>query len=158
MTARNLALFLHLVGVLALVAGVASAAVAHRQARRADRAADVAVLLRMARAGVLVAAPGTLLLLAAGVWLIHLERLGLHVRWLRDAIGLFVLAAVLGGTGGRRPRQARELAEAVRDSDAAARVDDRLRRLLDDRVSMLANAASSLAMLGVLWLMVTKPA
>jgi hypothetical protein len=33
-----------------------------------------------------------------------------------------------------------------------------LRRLLDDRVSMLANAASSLAMLGVLWLMVTKPA
>lgn len=155
MTTRDLALFLHLAGVLALAAGIAIAAVTHRHARRADQAADVALLLRTARAGVLLAAPGAVLLLAAGIWLIHLEHLDLHVRWLREAIGLFIIAGVLGAAGGRRPLQARELAEHLRA--AGSPVTSELRRLLDDRISMVANIASSAAMLGVLWLMVAKP-
>lgn len=120
MTARDLALFLHLAGVLTLVAGIAIVGATHHQARSAHRAADVAVLLRAARTGVLLAAPGR----------------------------LAILAGVLGGAGGRRPRQARELAERLRTTDAP--ITSELRRLLDDRISMFANIASSVAMLGVL--------
>lgn len=156
MTSRDLALFLHLLGVLTLVAGIATAGCGHRLARRADRVADIAVLLRVAPTGVLLAAPGALLLLAAGIWLIHLEHLSLDVRWLRDAIALFVLALFLGAAGGRAPRRARELAEQLRSADGDT--TPQLRELLEDRVAMLANLASSAAMLSVLWLMVTKPA
>ncbi|MCW3041506.1 MAG: hypothetical protein JWM31_3411 [Solirubrobacterales bacterium] len=155
MSTRELALFLHLLGVLTMVAGIAIAGVMHRLARRADRVTDVVVLLRAARTGVLLAVPGVLLLLIAGWWLIHLEHLSLDVRWLRDAIGLVVFAAIFGAAGGRTPRRARGLAEQLQATGGS--VTPELRGLLDDRVAMLANVAASAALLGVLWLMVAKP-
>lgn len=152
---RDLALFLHLLGVVALMAGIAIAAVAHARARREESAEAVVVLLRLARTGVLLAAPAALLVVGAGAWLIGIEHLGLDVGWLRSAIALFVVSLVLGAAGGRRPRQARELAERLRAEGRPP--DAALRALLDDRLSLLANAASAIAMLGVLWLMVAKP-
>ena len=153
--ARDLALFLHLLGVVALTAGIAIAAVAHARARREESAEGVVVLLRLARTGVLLAAPAALVVVGAGAWLVGIEDLGWDTGWLRSAIAVFVLSLVLGAAGGRRPRQARELAERLRADGQPP--NDALRALLDDRASLLANVASGIAMLVVLWLMVAKP-
>jgi uncharacterized membrane protein len=155
MSTHDVALFLHLLGVLTLVAGVATAAVAQAVARRASAPAEVAAILRAARAGVLLAAPGVVVVVGAGAWLVHLDGLGWGTSWLAGALALLVLALVLGAVGGRRPRHARELAERLRD--AGGEVTPELRALLDDRLSALANLASAAAMLGVLWLMVAQP-
>ncbi|MBB4664761.1 DUF2269 family protein [Conexibacter arvalis] len=153
--ARDVALFLHLLGVIALLAGIAIAAVAHARARREESTEAVVVLLRLARTGVLLAAPAALLVVGAGAWLVSIQHLAWDTGWLRTAIALFVVSLVLGAAGGRRPRQARELAERLRTDGRPP--NDALRALLDDRASLLANAASAIAMLVVLWLMVAKP-
>jgi uncharacterized membrane protein len=155
MRTHDVALFLHLLGVLALVAGIAVAAVAQAVARRASGAAEIAAILRAARAGVLLAAPGVVVVIGAGVWLVHLDGLKWDTPWLTEALALLVVALVLGAAGGRRPRLARELAERLRD--AGDDVTPQLRRLLADRWSELANLAAGAAMLGVLWLMVSRP-
>jgi uncharacterized membrane protein len=153
--AHDIALFLHLLGVITLMAGIAIAAVAHARARTADSAEAVVVLLRLARTGVLLAAPAALVVIGAGAWLVSLDHLGWDTGWLRSAIGVFIVSLLLGAAGGRRPRQARELAEQLRRD--GQRPNDALRALLDDRASLLANVASGVAMLVVLWLMVAKP-
>lgn len=155
MRTHDLALYLHLLGVLTLVAGIAVAGVAHALARRSRTPAEIAAILRAARLGVLLAAPGVVVVVAAGAWLVHLDDLAWDTPWLAKALGLLVVALVLGAAGGRRPRQARELAERLRD--AGADVNPELGRLLGDRWSQGVNAASAVAMLGVLWLMVAKP-
>jgi uncharacterized membrane protein len=152
---RDIALFLHLLGLLGLAAGIAAAALAHALARRSGSAGEIAALLGVARCGVLLAAPSALLLVGAGVWLVTLERLGWGTSWLRAAIGLFVVSLILGAAGGRRARQARELAGQLHAAGHAP--SPRLRRLLADRPSQIANVASTLAMIAVLWLMVAKP-
>jgi uncharacterized membrane protein len=155
MHTHDAALFLHLLGVLTLFSGVAIAAVGHRAARRSSDAGEIAAVLRLARAGVLLAAPGLIVVVGAGAWLVHLDGLGWDEPWLTKALGLLVLALVLGALGGRRLRHARELAERLRD--AGEEVTPELRALLGDRLSAAANLASTVAMLGVLWLMVAKP-
>jgi uncharacterized membrane protein len=152
---RDIALFLHLLGVVGLTAGIAAAALSHALARRTHSAGEVAALLGVARAGVLLAAPSAFLLVGAGIWLVTLERVGWDASWLRSAIVLFAVSLVLGAVGGRRARRARVLARQLgADGQAPTPV---LRRLLDDRPSRIANVASTLAMIAVLWLMVAKP-
>jgi len=152
---RDVALFLHLLGVIALMAGIAIAAVAHARARRERSAEGVVALLRLARTGVLLAAPAALVVIGAGGWLVSVEELPWSTGWLRAAVAVFVLSLLLGAAGGRRPRQARERAERLLADGRPP--DDALRALLDDRASLLANVASAVAMLVVLWLMVAKP-
>lgn len=112
-------------------------------------------MLGLARTGVLVAGPSAVALVAAGSWLAGIEDLGWHTGWLRAAVILFAVSGVLGAAGGRRPRQARELAERLRAGDSAPSAE--LRALLDDRTSRLVNAASVITMTVVLWIMVAKP-
>jgi uncharacterized membrane protein len=156
MSSFHAALFLHLLGVLTVVSGIAVAAVAHASARRAGEVAAVAALLGAARTGVLLAAPGSLVLIGGGVWLVHLEHLPWDTDWLDHALVLFGVSLVLGAAGGRTPRQARVLAERLVAAGEPATPE--LRTLLDAPRARIANAASALAMLGVLWLMVAKPA
>ena len=77
MSATEIALFGHILGVLAFVSGLVVASVVFEAARRRDAPADIAVLLGVARIGVLLALPGAALLLACGLWLVHLEGIGL---------------------------------------------------------------------------------
>jgi uncharacterized membrane protein len=150
----RLALFLHLLGAFVFVAGAALAAAGFETARRRRAASEIALLLGITRAGALLVVGGGVVLLAAGLWLGH--RIGqLGAPWLLVSLALFVLAAVLGGLGGRRPKQARRLAETHGDSgrDAEAAV----RRLLDDRPSLWANYASTFLVLVILVLMVWQP-
>lgn len=71
------------------------------------------------------------------------------------ALGLFVLVVLLGALGGRRPRQAREL--AARFATEGRESSPELRALLDDPLSRAANYASAALVLAILALMAFKP-
>ena len=152
---RDVALFFHLLGALVFVAGIVVAGVAFEAARRRERPAEIALLLGLTRIGVALVGLGALLVLAFGLWLVHLDRYGLGTGWIVAALALYVVALALGGLGGRRPKQARKLAGALAADDAPATPE--VRALLDDRVSLVANYASALAVLAILVLMVFKP-
>ena len=146
----EVALFLHLVGVVTLFAGMAVAAVGLAAARRRERASEIALLLGLTRIGVVLVAAGLVLAVACGFWLLDLTDFDLGDGWVAAALGLILAGAILGSLGGRSPKRARLLAE--RGADAVE-----LRRLLDDPLSMWLNAAAAGAYVAVLALMVWKP-
>jgi len=150
----SVALFFHLLGALMFVAGIVLAGAAFEAARRRERPAEIALLLGLTRIGVLLVAIGGLLLPVFGLWLVHLGAWGYGSGWVDWALGLYVLALVLGGLGGQRPKQARKLARRLAADGSP--VNDELRALLDDRVSLAENYASLLVVLVILVLMVFK--
>lgn len=152
---NDVALFFHLVGVVLFVSGIVVAGVAFEAARRRERPAEIALLLGLTRGGALLVAIGALVVLGFGLWLVHLEGLSYGAGWIDAAMALYLVALVLGGLGGQRPKQARVLASGL-----AARgepMTDELRALLADRASRMANYAASILVLAILALMVFKP-
>jgi uncharacterized membrane protein len=152
---ENTVLFLHILGVLAFVAGIVVAGVAFESARRRKQAEEIALLLGLSRVGAALVGFGALLLFVCGLWLVELAEIGFGTGWIVAAIVLFIVAMALGGFGGQRPKQAREL--ATRLAKHGEQVSDELRALLDDPASRAANLASSALILAVLALMVFKP-
>lgn len=153
---HEVALFVHLLGVLLFASGIVVAGAAFEAARRRQRPAEIALLLGLTRIGVALVGGGALLLLGGGLWLVGVEEdVGFGTGWVDAAIALFVVAMALGGFGGQRPKQARRLATALADRDRPA--DAELRGLLDDPVSRAANYLSALLVLAILALMVFQP-
>lgn len=152
---QNVAMFLHLLGAFLFVAGIVLVGTAFEAARRRSRAAEVALLLGLARVAVPLVAGGALLAGVFGLWLVHLGHWGYGSGWVDSAIALYVVALALGARGGHRPRRARLLAAELAQRDAA--VDDELRALLDDRGSRAANYGSAAVLLALVALMVFKP-
>jgi uncharacterized membrane protein len=146
----EVALFLHLLGVVMLFSGMAVAAVGLAAARRRERPVEIALLLGLTRIGVVLVTGGLVLAVGCGFWLLDLTEFDLGDGWVAAALGLVVAGAVLGALGGQRPKRARLLAE--RGADAAE-----LRRLLHDRLSLWLNVAAAAVYLAVLALMVWKP-
>lgn len=151
----DVALFLHLIGVLVFVAGIVVAGIAFESARGRDRPADIALLLGLSRIGAVLVMAGALLVLGFGLWLVHLKDFSYGSGWVSASITLLVLALILGGLGGQRLRQARLLAAelAARDQPAS----QELRSLMSDRASLAANYAAAVLVLVILALMVFKP-
>ena len=154
-TAYNLALFFHLIGALLFVAGVVLAGAGFEVARRREQPAEIAVLLGLARIGVLLVALGTLLIAAFGLWMVHLGHWGYGSGWVDASIGLFVVALALGGAGGQSPKQARRLATKLAERNAP--VNDELRALLEDSLSLAENYGSLLLIVVIVAFMVFKP-
>lgn len=154
-TTYDVALVLHLLGVLTLVAGIVLAGAAFEAARRRRRPAEIVLLLSLTRIGVLLVAVGTLLIAAFGLWLVHLGRWGYASGWVDASIGMYVVALVLGGLGGQRPKQARRLAAEL--AERSEPVNGELRALLDDRASLVENYASLALILVIVAFMVVKP-
>lgn len=150
----NIALFFHLLGAFIFVSGIVLAGAAFEAARRRKHPAEIALLLSVTRIGVLLVAVGGLLLPIFGLWLVHLGDWGYGTGWVDWALGLYVLGLVLGGVGGQRPKQARKLASGLAAENAP--VNDELRALLNNRVSLAENYASLLVVLTILALMVFK--
>jgi uncharacterized membrane protein len=155
MTEYNLALFFHLLGAFTLIAGTVVAGVAFEAARRRNTPAEIALLLRLSRVGVLLVALGMLLVLAFGLWLVELGHWGYGTGWVVAALVLLALMTLLGAAGGQRPKQARKLALRMRDGPTPDA--PRLRALLDDRSALAANYVSALILLAIIVLMVFKP-
>jgi uncharacterized membrane protein len=149
------ALFFHLVGAFLFVGGAIVASVAFEVARRRTRPSEIALVLGLTRVGVLLVVIGSVILLPFGLWLVHLGRIGYGTGWVDAALGLFVVASVIGGIGGQRPKRARRLAEQLaRDGDAETA---ELRALLDDRAALILNYASGVLVVAILVLMAFKP-
>jgi hypothetical protein len=70
------ALLFHLLGACLLVAGVTVAGVVFEVARRRRQPSEIALLLGVSRAGLLLVAIGTLVVLPFGLWLISLGGFG----------------------------------------------------------------------------------
>jgi uncharacterized membrane protein len=152
---ENVALFFHLLGAFAFVAGTIVAGAAFETARRKQAPAEIALLLSLSRIGVLLVGVGTLLVLGFGLSLVHLGDWGYAAGWVDAALGLLAATVLLGSLGGRRPKRARKL--AVRLAAEGAPVSDELRALLDDRATLAANYLSALLLLAIIALMVFKP-
>ena len=148
----NVALFLHLLGALLFVAGIVLVGVAFEAARSRDSPAEIALLLGLARCGVPLVIVGGLLLPVFGLWLVHLGDFGYGSAWVDASIALYAVALTLGGLGGQRPKQARQLATQLATDGLP--LSDELRALLDDPVSRAANYGSLALVLVVLVLMV----
>ena len=155
MSKLEVALFFHILGALLFVAGIVVAGVVFESARRREAPGEIALLLGLARWGVLLVLLGATLVLGFGLWLVQIEGLPYSTGWIQWAITLYVVALLLGGVGGRRPKQARRLATRLRDGGAG--VTPELRALLNDRIADAANYLSALAVLAILVLMVFKP-
>ena len=149
------ALFFHLVGVAMLAGGLSVAAVAQAAARRRKDPREIALLLGAGRLGVALVAAGTVLVLVFGSWLVELAGWSFAEGWILVSAGLFVAALVLGALGGRRPKRARERAERLARERRES--DDELRRLLDDRASLVLNYGAAALLVVVLFLMIWKP-
>jgi uncharacterized membrane protein len=148
----NVALFFHLLGVIAFFAGAVVAGVTFEVARRRSRAADVAALLAASRIGAAVLGVGGLLAGVFGLWLVHLGHWGYGTGWVSWSIGLYVVALVLGGAGGARPRQARLLATRLGE----APVTDELRASLNDPRARALNYIALAILVAIVGLMVFK--
>jgi uncharacterized membrane protein len=149
------ALFFHLFGVAFLAGGMAVAGVGLGAAWGRERPSEVALLLGTTRAGVLLIALGSVLVLVGGFWLIEATGHGLDEGWLAGSLGLFAAGVALGAIGGRRPKQARLLAERLaREGDQPSA---ELRARVRSRVALAFNVASALAMTLVLLLMIWQP-
>lgn len=155
MTKYDVALFFHLLGAFAFVAGTIVAGVAFETARRKTTAAEIALLLGLSRIGVLLVVLGTLLVLGFGLWLVHLGAWGYGAGWVDAALGLLAATVILGALGGQKPKQARKLAAQLAAEDGP--VSGELRALLDDRATVAANYLSALMLLAIIALMVFKP-
>jgi uncharacterized membrane protein len=90
-----------------------------------------------------------------GLWLVDLGGWGYRAEWVDGALGLLVVAVVLGGVAGQRPKRARRL--AVRLSADGVPATPELRALRDDGLSRTANYVSALLLLAIVVLMVFKP-
>lgn len=151
----ELALFLHILSAFFLFAGAFAAAAAQEVARRRSDPAGIAGCLRVARIGALSVMPATVAVLAFGLWLMALGGYTFAEMWIANSLSLLVVAAVLGALGGRRPRQARELAERMAAGGGGE--EARIRALLNDRTSLVLNYAATVAIVVALGLMVFKP-
>ena len=154
-TTYTVALFCHILGVLAFMSGIVLAGAPFEIARRRENPAEIAAILGIARAGAILASIGAVLVLGFGLWLVHLGGFTFSTAWVQAALPLFVVALALGGYGGQRPRRARLHATDLAANGAPT--DPELRRLLDDRLSRAANYASTLIVLVILGLMIFKP-
>jgi uncharacterized membrane protein len=151
---ESFALFCHLLGAFLLVGGMVVTGVAFETARRGQTPLQIATLLGLARLGALLVVGGTVLAAAFGLWLVDLGNVGYTTGWVDAALVLFVVTIVLGAVGGRRPKHARRLAVAERETRD---VSPALRRLLDDRAARTLNYLAALLIVAIVALMVFKP-
>ena len=155
MTAYRIALFLHLLGAVSFFAGMAVAGVGLAAAARRTRPSETALLLHAGRLGLPLVGAGFLLLLGAGLSLVHETGRSLGTPWIAAALGLLIGSALLGGYGGRAPRHARELATRLADEGDDPSAE--LQTLFLARPALAANTLAALAALAALGLMVWRP-
>ncbi len=155
MALTHVLLFFHLLGAFCFFAGGAVVGVLQLGAIRQDRPSQVYAFLRLAPFGAVLVGTGALLTLGFGIGLAQHEGLGLSPAWIQAALGLWVAAMLLGAYGGRTPRHARHLAEALAaEGDAPSPA---LRALVSARGPLWASYASFALLLVIVGLMVWQP-
>ncbi|MFL5617229.1 MAG: hypothetical protein ACJ79A_02405 [Gemmatimonadaceae bacterium] len=152
MFAYSIALFLHLVGVLALFAGIAIEQTALRRLRNAASLAQVREWMTLLRGLRRIDAPAGLTILLSGGYLMG-HGAGYHA-WVAAGIIGMVVMAVLGVAVGR-PRFL-AIASALPATDGL--VASSLRTRLQDPILRASAAMRAALGLGIVFDMVVKPA
>jgi uncharacterized membrane protein len=132
------------------------AAIFNVAALRRDVPSQIAVLFRLAQIAVVSVLVGMTVALIFGLWLVaDVDFVHWSDAWVIIALVLWVVANALGGSGGKRDKETRELAERL-----AAQGDQpspELRARLRDPLTLGLSYGSGLAVLAILALMIWKP-
>ena len=152
MSAYSIALFLHLVGVLALFAGIALEQTGLRQLRNARSLAQVREWMTLLRGLRRIDAPAALTILVSGGYLA--EHGAGHHAWVAAGIVGMVLMAVLGAAVGR-PRFL-AIARVLPEYDGP--VSPSLRARIENPVLRASAAMRALIGIAVVFDMTVKPA
>lgn len=125
-------------------------------ALKRERPSEVAVLLGLTRFAVKSITVGMVVALVFGLWLVaDVDFVGWGDAWVIIAVILWFVANALGGVGGRREKQTRELAEQL-----AAQGDQpssELRAMQRDPMTLALSWGSGVIVLVILILMIWKP-
>ena len=148
-------LFLHVTGALLVIGGAVMAGVFNFSALRSERPSEVVLFFRFARLGVAAIGVGMVLTLGFGLWLVHDAGYGWGETWIVLALVLWVLSNAMGGIGGNREKQVRELAErlAAEGDVPSPELSARLR----DPVWLALSWGSGIVVIAILALMIWKP-
>jgi uncharacterized membrane protein len=147
--------FLHVSGAFLVLGGATMAGVLNVSALRRERPSEIVTLFRLTRFAVTSIMVGMIVALGFGLWLVSDADYGWGDTWIVLALILWFVANALGGIGGRRDKQTRELAERL-----AAEGDipsPELRARLRDPVSLALSYGSGLVVVAILALMIWKP-
>jgi uncharacterized membrane protein len=150
-------LFLHITGAFLLGGGVVVAGAFNLAAQFRERPSEIALLLGLTRFAVVAIGVGAFMTLGFGLWLVDAAPFGYGYgqAWVIASVVLWVVGTAMGGRGGNRERATQELASrlAAEGDHANAELKARMR----DPLTLFLSYGSSLAILGVLVLMVWKP-
>ena len=148
----QLALFLHIIGALGLIAAITVEAIGLRGLRRATNRDDALMWLGISRGIVMRLAPASLgLILVTGLYLVA-SAWGPR-GWILVALGSLLLLGVIGafGTGLRMARIGPALGRAQ------APLSHELRRMLRDPILLTSLRVRLAMVVGVVFLMTLKP-
>ncbi len=146
---------LHVTGAFFVIGGSVLAATLNVLALRSERPSEVALFMGLTRVAVVVIGVGFLVTIVFGLWLVHEAHFSFGAAWVGASIVLWFVSAALGGRGGARDRETRELAERLASEGDAPSAE--LRARLRDPVTLALSWGSGLAVLVVLALMIWKP-
>jgi uncharacterized membrane protein len=148
-------LFLHVTGAFLVLGGAVMAGVFNLSALQRERPSEIAMLFRLARVAVIAIGAGMALTLAFGLWLVREAGYGWGETWIVLALVLWVLASALGGIGGGREKQTRQLAERLAAEEDVPSPD--LSARLRDPVWLALSWGSGIVVVVILALMIWKP-
>jgi hypothetical protein len=151
MSVYGIAVFLHIVGALGIFAAIALDWAGLSNLRRATDTAQAREWVRLLAAPRTVGGPAALLILLSGIYL-SASRWGPQ-GWILVALGSMVVVGALGGAIGGR-RIAAIMGALPTES---GRVSGRLRELLDDPALTLSLRVRTSLLLGIVFLMSTRP-
>jgi len=149
-------LFLHVAGAFLVLGGAVMGGILNFFALRRDRPSDVVVLYRMVRYAVTSISIGMVVTIVFGLWLVaDVKSIEWSDAWVIVSLLLWVLANALGGVGGRREKETRQLAERLAGENDAP--SDELNRRMHDPVTLALSWGSGLVVIAILALMIWKP-
>jgi len=148
-------LFLHVTGAFLVIGGAVMAGIFNFAALNRARPSEIAVLFRLARVAVVAIGAGMGVTLVFGLWLVHNAGYDWGETWIVLALVLWVLSNAMGGIGGGREKQTRQLAERLAaEGDAPSQ---ELSARLRDPMWLALSWGSGVVVIAILALMVWKP-
>ena len=148
-------LTLHITAAFFYVGAAVAALILNTLAVLAPRPSEAAYFLKLIRTVLPVMFLGVAGTLAFGIWLWHERGYSIGAGWIWASLALWVVAAALGGAGGRRQEHAREVAERL--ASAGDTSNDELKAILRDPRGQAMSLLAGVALLAILVLMVWKP-
>jgi uncharacterized membrane protein len=150
-------LFLHVTAAFAVVASVTVFSILVVLARKIDRPAEAVAVFRIGDPATLLVQAGSVAALGFGIWIAI--RSPLYHPWDGWLIGAYVLWAVAGACGARSGMAYEKIRKRAKELVAEGRLEpsEELREALRTTNGRLFHLITTLAVLGLLVLMIFKP-